>query len=211
MTGMQQVNLYLPEYRPQRDWMTIQRLGFVLSVAVLALAVHAGWGYWQRYSLEQQLAEAQTALNEQTRRTEQLERSLAGRATDQALVRELETREAMLRQAEQTLSILRGTALGNMTGFSEHLKNLSQASFDGIWLTDIVIRNGGEYAYLAGRAEHSAMVPNFVDRLTAGWQRTDGWRFTRMTGTLGAPRAEGAEEVAPVTDSQLYHFVLETR
>lgn len=187
----QQVNLYLPEFRPRRDWLTLQRFTALMGLLVLLLGSLAGYDLWRRYSLTQELAVVQEALSAQTRVTEQIESSLASRATDQELVQEVATREEDLASLNGTLATLRTLALGNVNGFSEHLKNISRASFDGIWFDEIRITNGGSGAYLAGTALESSMVPNFIDRLSSGWVNSEGWRFSRIIGQMG-----GIEEVA---------------
>lgn len=170
--------------------------GFVILMGVLA-----GVDYSRRYLLQQQLDEIRIALAAQTRATEQVESTLASRATDQRLLDEVSAREASLAQLNGTLETLRSVSQGNLNGFSEHLKNLSGASFDGIWLTDIRITNGGRSAHLQGNAVDSYMVPNFVDRLTAGWVQSEGWRFTRLSGSMtgegGANAARG--DAAPAS------------
>lgn len=198
----QQVNLYLPEFRPRRDWLTVPRLMGLLGLLVLVLGSMAGYDLWRRYSLTQELAVVQQALDTQTRVTEEIESSLASRATDQSLVEEVATREESLASLNGTLATLRTLALGNVNGFSEHLKNISRSSFDGIWFSEIRITNGGAGAYLAGTALESSMVPNFIDRLTSGWVNSEGWRFSRIVGQMGeiveeVPEVElTAEEVA---------------
>lgn len=181
----QQVNLYLPEFRPRRDWLTVPRLAALMGLLVLVLGSLAGYDIWRRYSLTEELAVVQQALATQTRVTEQIEASLASRATDQSLVAEVATREESLASLNGTLATLRTLALGNVNGFSEHLKNISRASFDGIWFSEIRITNGGTGAYLAGTALQSSMVPGFIDRLTSGWVNSEGWRFTRIVGQMG--------------------------
>src|SRR5690606_6272154 len=103
----QEINLYLPELRPRKDWLQAVRVLQLLLVLGLLMGATSAVNYWQRASLQRQLAEVQAELSEQTRRTEQIERSLAGRATDQSLLREVATREANVAQLEQSLAILR--------------------------------------------------------------------------------------------------------
>lgn len=191
----QQVNLYLPEFRPRKDWLTVPRLAALMGLLVLMLGSLAGYDIWRRYSLTEELAVVQQALATQTRVTEQIEASLASRATDQSLVAEVATREESLASLSGTLATLRTLALGNVNGFSEHLKNISRSSFDGIWFSEIRITNGGTGAYLAGTALQSSMVPNFIDRLTSGWVNSEGWKFSRIVGQMG-----GIVEEQPVEE-----------
>lgn len=219
----QQVNLYLPEFRPRNDWMTAARLLLLMAAVAGLVALLSAVDYGRRYLLQQEMAEVSAILSEQTRVTEQIERTLASRATDPRLLDEIATREANLAQMESTLEILRTLSLGNLNGFSEHLQNLSQASMEGLWLTDIDIREGGTTATLQGFAEDSAMVSAFVERLSAGWSRNEGWRFNRFSGgviteeSLEAGDSAAATTAATTTanreqatlDATLYQFQLE--
>ncbi|MDX1491625.1 MAG: hypothetical protein R3332_10075 [Pseudohongiellaceae bacterium] len=190
---IQQVNLYLPEYRPRNDWLTASRFGAIVAMVVVLLAVLSGIDYGRRYLLEQEQGRVTRAVAAQTRVTEQIEEALAGMATDPALVRELSEREASLEQLEGTLSTLANLAQGNISGFSEHLMNMSRASFEGIWLTSISITDSGNTASLEGRAEEGAMVPKFVDRLSSGWSESEGWRFSRISSTAPSFSREASD------------------
>jgi hypothetical protein len=198
----QQVNLYLPEFRPRRDWLQPGRMLGLMLALVLLLGLVAAYQYWHRYTVQEALAAMQLEADQQARVTEQIESSLAGRATDQRLLTEISARETSLAQLNGTLSTLRAMGDGNLTGFSEHLKNLSLASFEGLWLTDIIISAGGRHARLQGLALESYMVPNFVDRLSAGWTASEGWRFTRLSGEMAVD-----DPVVPGS----YRFILETQ
>ena len=79
-TVNQQINLYLPELRPRRDLVTaaraVQVLGVLLGLALLVSLVQ----WWQTGLNQNRLAEVEQALQEQTARTEQLEREVAAAA-----------------------------------------------------------------------------------------------------------------------------------
>lgn len=226
----QQINLYLPEFRPRRDWLTAVRLLTLLLGLCVLIALLSGVDYWRRYALQQDLSALQAQLADQTRVTERIESTLASRATDQSLLSEVEAREESLAQLNGTLTTLRSVSQGNLTGFSEHMKNLSSASFEGLWLSSIAISNGGNKAILEGHALESSMVPRFIDRLTAGWVKSDGWRFTRISGavpeyiradttdaeaqnTAAAPAAISAPAAPAVQANAIpgYQFILETQ
>jgi UTP:GlnB (protein PII) uridylyltransferase len=196
----QQINLLLPELRPHRDWLTASRL-VVGLVAVVGVLVIAGlWNSWQASRLEDDLQVAQQTLAEQSARTEALERDVAGRATDRELVREMETREQRLAQTRELYEFMSTTSLGNLTGYSEHLKDLSRASFQGLWLTQVSIAGDAGNVVLRGSALQAAMLPDFVGRLSMGDSEIRNQRFSRLTST----RTRGT------TGEQVYDFVLET-
>lgn len=204
MVFAQQINLYLPELRPNREWMTAARLVKAVAIAIVVMILLSSWNYWQRSNLQAELAVVQGELTAQTERTEQIERDAASRTSNQALLRDIETRESRLAQSQELLEFLRNTTLGNSTGYSEYVKDLSRASFDGIWLTEFRIAGGSDSVYLRGNALQTAMVPDYVGRLSGSQSSLQGRLFNRLqSNRVELPAVEGGGE--------LYEFVLETQ
>jgi len=198
--SMQQVNLYLPELRPRREWLTASRLLLALAGLALVMLLTGALNSWQRSNLQDQVASVQTALQAQTELTEQLERDVASRATDQQLLREMNTREERLSQSRELFDFMSTTELGNLRGYSEHMKDLSRASFQGLWLTRFSIVNDASVVNLQGSAQAAAMLPEFVGRLSMGESAIRNKRFSRFTSTRNSSVAGG----------EVYDFVLET-
>lgn len=204
MVAAQQINLYLPELRPNREWLTATRLVKTVAAAVVVMILLSSWNYWQRSALQQELVAMQAELAAQTARTEQIERDAASRSSNEALLRDIETREIRLAQSQELLDFLRNTTLGNSTGYSEYVKDLSRASFDGIWLTEFRIAGGSDSVFLRGNALQTAMVPDYVGRLSGSQSSLQGRLFNRLqSNRVEIPAIEGGGE--------LYEFVLETQ
>jgi len=192
---IQQVNLYLPEFRPQSDWLGSASMLRAIVILLIVLVLLAAWDRWRLSGVAEARAGLEASLVVLTRDTEALERQIAQQGASSQQQRELEAHQAQLRQSRDMLGFLRGVALGNNIGFSGHLVDLSRASFEGLWLTEIALRDGGQHVYLEGRAEHSAMVPDYVGRFSVGGSALRGKHFQRL---LGSRRDEG-----------YYEFVLE--
>jgi cell division protein FtsB len=191
MSVTQQVNLYLPELRPRRDLVTATRLARVVVVlAVLAVLVSTAQ-LWRASASESRLLALQEELRVQTVRTEQIEREMAARATDQNLVREMNSRELRLSQTRELYEFMRERRLGNLVGYSEHLKDLSRASFPGLWLTEIRIAGNADLVLIRGVMQQPAMLPDYVGRLSSGRSAITTRRFNRLLSN----RAETSEEV----------------
>lgn len=203
MMVTQQVNLFLPELRPVKDWLTSVRLLQALAVIILLVVLQLLWQLWQRNAATDTLAQLQEVLQEQTLRTEQLERDAASRTSNQALLRDINTRESSLLLAGELLDFLRTSRLGNTMGYSEYVKDLSRASFNGIWLTEIRIEGDGGTVYLQGLAQQTAMIPDFVGRLSSSQSSLRGRHFNRLlSNRVIVPEAQGG--------GTLYEFVLES-
>ena len=203
---MQQVNLYLPEFRPNREFVSAIRVLQLAALVIVVMAVMSANNFLKTRSLRADLQAAQTQLAAQTQVTNQLQQDLARRASDPALVQEVADREQRINESREMLEFLRGTNLGNIRGFSEYVKDLSRASFDGMWLTQFNLMNGGQNVYLKGIAQQSAMVPDFVNRLDDGQSPLRDRDFSRFLGNrINTTPVEGLET------TELYQFELETR
>lgn len=207
----QQVNLYLPEFRPRRDWIDARRLGLASVGLIGLLVLLGGYDYWRLASLQGRVPELQQTLESETRRAERLEQAATGEA-DEELLEEIDNREQRLERSRQLLSFLEESNLGNTGGFSAYLKDLARATFEGLWLTDIRFRNGGRSVYLAGQAERTAMVPDYVGRLGNGRSPLSERRFNRLVGSRASEDSadEGDSDSAGVARPRHYDFVLET-
>ncbi len=203
---IQQINLYLPEFRPSRNYITGRGVLQTATVLVVGMLVLAGFSTLQNRRLTDELQSAQQQLAAQTVVTNELQQNLARRSSDPALVQELTDREQRLAESREMLDFLRTTNLGNISGFSEYVKDLSRASFDGLWLTEFNLLNGGENVRLKGIAQQSAMVPDFIGRLSNGRSPLRQRDFSRFLGNrINTTPVEGMENV------ELYQFELETR
>jgi len=202
----QQINLYLPEFRPGHNYIDGERVLQITTVLILLMLLVSGVNYFRASSLQAEMEVAQARLAEQTSITNELQQNLARRGSDPVLVQELADRERRLAESAEMLEFLRGTNLGNVEGFSEHLKDLSRATFDGLWLTEFDLLNGGSNVYLKGIARQSAMVPDFIGRLSGGKSPLRDRDFSRFLGNrINTSPVEGLETV------ELYEFELETR
>ncbi len=234
----QSVNLYLPELRPRIDWLSAQRfmLAVLLSLGVV-VALTAN-DLLERSERQQTLASLEALIVQETAIAESMESALIDSATDQNLVQEVAARQQSVATLNATLETLRAVNQGNLLGFATYLKNLSRASSEGLWLTRIVISNGGSNALLEGYAQESALVPAFIEKLSSGWEEGEGWKFSHISGMAPGEVSSAAaavnaatsaatsaaadvaaligatEQLAPVqtaVTSEAYRFVLEAR
>lgn len=203
---IQQVNLYLPEFRPSREFINAIRVLQLGGFVIFVMAVMWANNFIKASTLRSDIQTTQSQLTAQTEITNQLQQNLARRASDPALVVELNEREQGLAESREMLEFLRGSNLGNISGFSEYVKDVSRAASEGLWLTQFNFMNGGQSVYLKGIAQQSAMVPEYINRLAAGKSPLVERDFSRFLGNLiNTTPVEGLENV------RLYQFELETR
>lgn len=174
----QQINLYLPEFRIKKDTVTALLMGQVAAGIVALMVLISAVDYFRAWSLSGDLDDLRATLQEETRRTSELDEQLARRSQNTELTDRLEIAELRLESNIQIRDFLSETQLGNVEGFSEYFKDLSRASFEGISISSIEFDTGGRDVRLVGQAVDSAMVPRYVDNIEAGQSPLRARRFS---------------------------------
>lgn len=161
---MQQVNLYLPEFRPRREPMNAAQMGLVL-LAVLVLVI--AWSIFSGVRTTQ-LEAALEAEREQLRAVQSevqtLTAQLPARRGPNVEERVAELR-AEVRRREQILNVISRQNLGNAEGFSAQLQTLARQSLEDVALSHFALKSGGNYVELAGRVQRPELVPMYLRRL----------------------------------------------
>jgi hypothetical protein len=161
---MQQINLYLPEFQPNREplrsihmlWglgVFIVVLGIVSSLSASANRQSAATLIDSRQQLEQ--LKAQVALLEGQRPSANLAQ----------LDAQILTAGQELNRREQIFSIIANKDIGNNVGFSAHLQALGRQSLDTISLSVFSLYKGGKYAEFAGKTRAADQIPLYIQRL----------------------------------------------
>lgn len=191
---MQQINLYLPEFQPNREPLrSVQMLwglGLFIVLLIIVSVLSANANRERELALEQSRAQ----LEELKARVVQLEQqrprnNLA--ELDQNilhLTQELDRRK-------QIFTIIANKDLGNNTGFSAHLQALGRQSLDTVSLSVFSLQLGGNYAEFAGKTRTADQIPLYVQRL--------------RSEPVFAQAAFGVLNIEPVKNSQgLFDFSL---
>lgn len=161
---MQQVNLYLPEFQPNREPLRgihmLWGLGLFMVLLAIVSILSANANGKRELALEQsrialqQLQEKVTQLEQQRPRNNLAELD----AQIVQLIQELDRRG-------QIFNIIANKDLGNNTGFSAHLQALGRQSLDTLSLSVFSLQHGGNYAEFAGQTRAADQIPLYVQRL----------------------------------------------
>jgi hypothetical protein len=163
---MQQINLYLPEFRPKVELLSAERaaalLGILLVVLIAAQILQVRELNVMRSTavdLEtQQLALKQTA--------DQLKKAPKP-SSDPALEQEIERLRGAIQNREGVAGIITSRSMGNDTGFSRHLIALGRHKVDGVALRNFTLDSGGAFLRLEGVSQKAELVPLYVSQLQA--------------------------------------------
>jgi hypothetical protein len=164
---MQQINLYQPATRRKFEPLS--------SVAILlyTLLLTAGLGGWYGYELSQfkgMQQELAMHTSEKERLIEVMSQQMKT-SSPQGKNRQLEHRIESIRDNQRlklkVIRRLKDPGLSNTTGFSTFFDGLSRQSLPRkLWLSDILIEQGGRYLMLKGGAVEASLVPVFLQRLS---------------------------------------------
>lgn len=174
----QQINLYLPEFRVEKDPITALLMGQILAGVLGLMVLVTVFDLFNQWRLGGQLEVLQATLSEETRRTSELDEQLARRSQNQELTRRLNAAEAAFESSQQIRDFLSETKLGNVSGFSEHFKDISRASINGLSITGFRLTVGGESAQISGQVIDSELVPRYVANIENGNSLLSGMRFS---------------------------------
>jgi len=175
---LQQINLYLPEFKVKKDPLTVMLMAQVLGVVLVIMVLVSAVQIFSRWQANSSLAELQATLVEETRKTNELDDVLARRSQSEELSNRLDAAENRLQARIQIRDFLSETQLGNVVGFSEYFKDLSRASIEGLSLSEFSFSRGGEVVRIAGEVVDSSMVPRYVNNLEVGTSSLKGKHFS---------------------------------
>lgn len=161
---MQQINLYLPEFRPNREPLRAIHMAWgLLAFFVLLIGVSI-YTSFQEKDLQQRL-EKERKLQQ----TMQLQlQTLSAQRPAQAsadLDAQITLFQNELQRRQQILAMISSNDLGNDKGFSAQLIAMAQASLTTISIESFSLQQGGTYAELTGKTRSADQIPLYLQRL----------------------------------------------
>lgn len=161
---MQQINLYLPEFRPKVDLLSAERAAILLAVLLVLLIGLQGFRASEMNAAEAiavELEGRQQNLKEQADTLKKAPKPVK----DAGLEREIEQLREAIRNREGVAGIIASRSLGNDTGFSRHLVALGQRKVEGVSLQEFTLQSGGAFLRLSGVSQKPELVPLYVSQL----------------------------------------------
>ena len=162
---MQQINLYLDEFKKPKELVTPGLMAQVMA-ATLALCVVVSCAFLVReWFAVRESVNAQTEVERFTEESRILSGQLAERDQRAQFRLSIAQAEEQLSSSETVRAFLAQLQVDNFEGFSVFMKDLARARQQGLRLTQIEINGGGKELSLRGEASASDLVPKFVKRL----------------------------------------------
>jgi len=161
---MQQVNLYLPEFRPNREPFRALHMLWALLALIVLLALLSVSGERSNGELEQQLLQSQQQLDGLRQQVDMLTR-----ARPQVSLESLDSQIVQLNEKierrQRLLTLVESNNLGNSNGFSAQLTAMARQHLDSLALEAFSFSRGGHYLELIGEARSAEQIPMYLQRL----------------------------------------------
>lgn len=162
---MQQINLYLDEFKKPRELVTTGLMAQVMAATLgLCLVVSCAFLVREWFAVREATS-AQAELERFTEESRILSSQLAERDQRAQFRQSISQAEEQLASSETVRAFLAQLQVDNFEGFSVFMKDLARARHQGLRLTQIEINGGGKELSLRGEASASDLVPKFVKRL----------------------------------------------
>jgi hypothetical protein len=160
----QQINLYQPIFRKQRQIFSAVTMAQALAVVAIALLALYAYGFVRVRSLEAEVVQLEGRERALTTQLARIDPTSSQNRRDE-VEQELARLSATLLDQQRLIEVLREQPLGLATGFSGYLAALGRQRTPELWLTGIAVNGGTGAIELAGRSLRPELVPEYMQRL----------------------------------------------
>jgi hypothetical protein len=160
----QQINLYQPIFRKQRQVFSAVTMAQALGVVAAALVAIYAYGFLQVIDLEAAVVQLEGREKALTTQLARIDPSLNQNRREE-VDEELRRLNANLVDQQRLIEVLREQPLGNTDGFSRYLAALGRQRTPELWLTEFAVNGGAGAIELAGRSTRPELVPEYLQRL----------------------------------------------
>lgn len=163
---MQQVNLYLTEFKPKREYFSANFSAISTALLMLLLIVMQAVMKSSIQKTEEQVVALENQKVATALQVDKLKNTPLG-ANAAQLDAQLAELDNELESREKLREIIEYQNLGNEQGFALVLAALARQSFDIIALERIKLSAGGQYIELGGKTRSAKAVPAYLQALQA--------------------------------------------
>jgi hypothetical protein len=161
----QQINLFNPQFQPQKKILSVNSMAAALGVLLLGLVGAGVYAKVRVMQLETQVVQGDARVQAAQKRLESATAAFAPRSKDSRLEAELADAQAERDALRRVADVIERGDLGNTQGYAEYFRALARQSVDGLWLTGVSIAGAGAEIGVRGRALDPALVPGYLARL----------------------------------------------
>lgn len=161
---MQQINLYVNELRPQKDWFSAKYLS-VIIVGIFTLLIVINFVKLREInSLKESLNDKQLVL----RALElEIDKSKAQKpiSNRQDIQIEIASLKEKINAREQLVTLIQGQSINNDFSFYRALMSMSKVASNRVSIDSFTFSQGGQYIEIEGEGARSFDVPEYINAL----------------------------------------------
>ena len=161
----QQINLYQPAFRKQREFLSAIAMLQLSIAALLLIAGLYGYSLHQMQQLQSQLATVKNNVTKMKVSVAEFQSTQVPMVPSKLLQAEINRTSDELARRKRIVDVLSKGSFANTTGFSGHFEALARQHLNGSWLTRISIETGGAFVSLKGITYAPELVPRYLQRL----------------------------------------------
>lgn len=160
----QEVNLFLPEFQEQKEWLTLATLASVSAGVIILLVIASVLLQRSVDVMQNTVTIAESQMEAQKKRIEKL-RQMPRPANAMNLDAKLRRLQMAIESRRRVGRIIEGQNLGNADGFRESMAALAAHSRGTIQLNKFRFSDGGRRFEMAGVTRSSKDVPLYIKAL----------------------------------------------
>jgi len=178
MAIYQQVNLYQPIFRKQRQVFSAHTMAQAIAVVAAALLGIYAYGVWKLSGLDAEVVQLEGREKAFAAQLGRIDPNL-GASRRAEVEQEIKSLNATLADQQRLIDVLRDQPLGTTQGFSAYLAALGRQHTPLLWLTSLTINGSTRAVELGGRSVRAELVPEYLQHLGAEAALV-GQRFDRL-------------------------------
>lgn len=156
------INLYGAEFRPKRQWASLNQMALIWGICLLLLAGVGLFYGWQQQGVSRELAQLQAVLEVKRGEAQRLDAELARHQADSQLQQQLVNKQEELGAKQGLMQQLGSLSLQKSQGYAGVMADLARLRDPHLSLQRIEINDG--HINLSGLADRSQDVPAWVNR-----------------------------------------------
>jgi hypothetical protein len=161
---MQQINLYLPEFRPNREPLRSVHMLWGAVALLIFLVLFSLYSAYSNSQLRGDIAAEQSAQQAAQAQLQELMRLQPQSQKIQLEAEIVELTQEKVRR-ERILHVISRQDLGNTQGFSAQLKTMARQSMDSLAINRFSLQLAGTYIEFSGTTVRADQVPVYIQQL----------------------------------------------
>ena len=161
---MQQVNLYVPELRPKKEWLTSSSLSVLVIAFFVLMSAGVVINHSQLKEYEQQVLSLELQLSSSSKQLADIKKKAPSDVAGK-LDAEIVSLRERVNQRIQISSLIGSQSLGNQQGYASRLDELAESVPDDIGLTRFRFSHGARSVELLGESKKADRVADMVSGL----------------------------------------------